>query len=163
MTQEIAGSMMLVLMVLALAGSFWGWKRRQSRYAGLAAVIRRDVPARPAVFEVPALYVATTETDNPLERVAAGPLSYAAKALLGVYPEGVGVSIPGQVPFLMPSGPNIRAGLATWTIDRAVEPEGLVMIRWHLGGREIDSYFRIVDGSPDDFVSAVGAIGKGSV
>lgn len=163
MTQEIAGSMMLALMVFALAGAFWGWKRREARYAHLAAVIRRDVPSRPAVFEVPALYVATTESDNPLERVAAGPLSYGARAVLGVHPEGVGVAIPGQAPFLMPSEPTIRAGLATWTIDRAVEPEGLVMVRWHLGGREVDSYFRIVDGLPGDFVSAVGAIGKGTV
>jgi hypothetical protein len=37
------------------------------------------------------------------------------------------------------------------------------MVRWHLGGREIDSYFRIVDGSPDEFVSAVGTIGKGTL
>jgi hypothetical protein len=162
-TQEIAGSMMLALMVLALGGAFWGWKRRQARYAGLAADIRRDVPAGAALFQVPALYVATTETDNPLERVAAGPLSYRSRAMLGVHPEGVSVSIPGQAAFLMPSTPGIRAGLATWTIDRVVEPEGLVMVRWHLGGREIDSYFRIVDGSPDDFVSAVGTIGKGTL
>lgn len=163
MTQEIAGSMMLALMVLALAGAFWGWKRRQARYAGLAADIRRDMPTGVALLQVPALYVATTETNNPLERVAAGPLSYGSRALLGVHPEGLAVSIPGQAPFLMPSEPTIRAGLATWTIDRAVEPDGLVMVRWHLGGREIDSYFRIVDGSPEDFVSAVGAIGKGTL
>jgi hypothetical protein len=162
-TQEIAGSMMLALMVLALGGAIWGWKRRQRRYAGLAADIRRDVTTAPALFQVPALYVATTESDKPLERVAAGPLSYRSRAVVGVHPEGLAVSIPGQAPFLMPSEPSLRAGLATWTIDRVVEPEGLVMVRWFLGGREIDSYFRIVDGSPDDFVSAVGTIGKGTL
>lgn len=163
MTQEIAGSMMLALMVLALAGALWGWKRRQARYTGVAGELRRDVPTSAPTFEVPALYVATTETDNPMERVAAGPLSYRSRATLRVHPEGLSVTIPGEAPFLMPSRPSIQAGLATWTIDRVVEPDGLVMVRWQLGSRDVDSYFRIVDGDPHEFVTAVDALGKGTL
>lgn len=160
MTQEIAGSMMLALMVLALAGALWGWKRRQARFSGLASGIRLDVPAGPAAFEVPALYVATTEAENPIERVAVGALTYPSRASLGVHPEGVTVAIPGEQPLLIPRGPSFQVGLATWTVDRAVEPEGLVMVRWMLGATEVDSYFRIVDGDPRDFLAAVDEIGR---
>jgi hypothetical protein len=105
--------------------------------------------------------VATTHTENPIERVAAGPLSYRSKARLRVHPEGLSVTIPGEKHFLMPSKTGLAAGLATWTIDRVVEPEGLVMVRWQLGASEVDSYFRIVDGNPVDLVNALGALGKG--
>lgn len=160
MTQEIAGSLMLALMALALGAALWGWKRRQARYSGLATAIRRDVPKGPARLQISALYVATTEADNPLERVAAGVLGYRSRAKLEVHPEGLSVRIPGDAPFLIPKSPSLRAGLATWTIDRVVEPEGLVMIRWQLGATEVDSYFRIVDGDPRDFVAAVEEIGR---
>lgn len=163
MTQEIAGSMMLALMALALALALWGWKRRQRSYAGLVPHLVREMPQSAPTFEVPALYVATTATDNPLERVAAGPLSYRSRATLRVHPEGLSVTMPGQAPFLMPASPSLEAGLATWTIDRVVEPEGLVMVRWGLGPGLVDSYFRIIDGDPTAFVEAVGALRKGTV
>jgi hypothetical protein len=160
MTQEIAGSIMLAVMVLALGLAFWGWQRRQRRYRGLAGELSRDIPTSDAVFSVPALYIATTEHDNPLERVAAGALSYRAKAALALHPEGLSVRIPGEEPILFPASDIRDAGLATWTIDRVVEPEGMVMIRWQLGDKIVDSYFRIVDGDSGAFIQAVQKLGK---
>jgi hypothetical protein len=53
---------------------------------------------------------------------------------------------------------KIQAGLATWTIDRAVEPEGLMMVRWQLGEQEVESYFRIVDGDVRVVVDAISSL-----
>jgi hypothetical protein len=161
MTQEIAGSMMIALMLLSLALALWGWRRRVVRYRGEAEALVRDVPTSDAVFAVNALYVATTEAGDPLERVAAGPLSYRAKARLAVHPEGLVVRIPGEDAVVFPAE-GLEAGRATWTIDRVVESDGLAMVRWKLAGRDVDSYFRIVDGDAGMFVDALGRVGKGT-
>ncbi len=160
MTQEIAGSMMLALMALSLGLALWGWRRRVVRYRGEAESLVREVPTSTAKIQLKSLYVATTEAGDPLERVAAGPLSYRAKARLAVPPEGLVVRIPGEDAVLFPAD-GLQAGRATWTIDRVVETDGLVMVRWRLAGRDVDSYFRVVDGDADAFVDALGLVGRG--
>jgi len=161
MTQEIAGSMMIALMVVSLGLALWGWRRRVVRYQGEAQALIRDVPASTADFVINALYVATTEAGDPLLRVAAGPLSYRAKARLAVHPEGLVVRIPGEDAVVFPAE-GLEAGRATWTIDRAVESDGLTMVRWRLAGRDVDSYFRIVDGDAGIFIDALGRVGRGT-
>lgn len=161
MTQEIAGSMMLALMALSLGLALWGWRRRVVKYRGEAAALVREVPTSAPMFSVNALYVATTEAGDPLQRVAAGPLSYRAKARLALHPEGLVVRIPGEDPVVFPSV-GLEAGRATWTIDRVVEADGLVMVRWLLSGRDVDSYFRVVDGNAGEFVDALGLVGRGT-
>ncbi len=161
MTQELAGLMMLALMALSLGLALWGWRRRVVRYRGEAHALVREIPGSVAEFLITSLYVATTEAGDPLERVAAGPLSYRAKARLAVHPEGLVVRIPGEDAVLFPAD-GLQAGRATWTIDRVVEADGLVMVRWKLAGRDVDSYFRIVDGDPDAFIEALARIGRGT-
>lgn len=161
MTQEIAGSMMLALMALSLGLALWGWRRRIVRYRGEADALVREMPGSAAELLISSLYVATTEAGDPLERVAAGPLSYRAKARLAVHPEGLVVRIPGEDAVLFPAA-GLQAGRATWTIDRVVEADGLVMVRWKLAGRDVDSYFRIVDGDADAFIEVLGHVGKGA-
>jgi hypothetical protein len=36
------------------------------------------------------------------------------------------------------------------------------MVRWRLAGRDVDSYFRIVDGNPSVFIDALGLVGRGT-
>jgi hypothetical protein len=36
------------------------------------------------------------------------------------------------------------------------------MVRWKLAGRDVDSYFRIVDGDAGMLVDALGRVGKGT-
>jgi hypothetical protein len=161
MTQEISGSMMIALMVVSLGLALWGWRRRVVRYQGEAQALMRDVPASTADFVIDALYVATTEAGDPLQRVAAGPLSYRAKARLAVHSEGLVVRIPGEDAVVFPAE-GLEAGRATWTIDRVVESDGLAMVRWRLAGRDVDSYFRIVDGDAGIFIDALGRVGRGT-
>jgi hypothetical protein len=153
--------MMIALMVVSLGLALWGWRRRVVRYQGEAQALMRDVPASTADFVIDALYVATTEAGDPLQRVAAGPLSYRAKARLAVHSEGLVVRIPGEDAVVFPAE-GLEAGRATWTIDRVVESDGLAMVRWRLAGRDVDSYFRIVDGDAGIFIDALGRVGRGT-
>jgi len=163
MTQEIAGSMMLALMVLALAGAGWGWYRRVKRYSPLAAKLRYEELESEPLLTVAGLYVATTEPDEPISRVAAGPLAYRAKAVVSVHPEGLIVRLAGSKPLLFPLSSAFTAGLATWTIDRVVEPDGLLMVRWELGPSTVDSYFRIVDGDVNQVVKVISSLQEKTV
>ena len=45
---------------------------------------------------------------------------------------------------------------ASWTIDRAVETDGLHLIEWSLGTSAVDSYFRMDE--PTGFGTAVDSI-----
>lgn len=161
MTQVEAGLLMLALMVLALGLAYWGWSRRRQRYAHLQSSLLFSVPPGEALVHSPALYVATTLHDQPLERVPVGPLAYRARAELEVHHEGLVVSIPGHTPFVMPAAGGLQAGVATWTIDRVVEPGGLLMVRWLLGEVPVDSYFRVVDRDPATIISAINQVSKG--
>ena len=163
MTQLEAGLIMLGAMVLALGLAFWGWRHKRNRYSHLIGSIQTALPSGEALTRVRALYVATTLADEPLERVAIGPLAYRAKAQLSLYREGLVVSIPGENAFLIPAASGVEAGRATWTIDRVVEPGGLVLIRWKLGETSVDSYFRLVDSDMDCLLSMVNGLQKGRV
>jgi len=162
MNQEQAGLIMLALMVLALGLAWWGWRRRLNRYRPLADALIWWEPSADAHWVTPALYVATTEADKPMERVAVGPLAYRSKVTVGVFDRGLSVSFPHGKSLLLPATGELRAGLATWTIDRVVEPDGLVMVRWRLGEKLVDSYFRVVDGDATAMITGIDALAKGT-
>lgn len=161
MTQIEAGSLMLALMALALGLAWWGWRRKKAKFSHLTGYLSWEVPSGTPVFASPSLYVATTISGEPLERVAIWPLAYRSKAQLSLFPSGLSVSLPGQPSFLIPRGSNMQAGVATWTIDRVVEPEGLLLVQWTLGPERVDSYFRLVDGDSSRLISMINEGEKG--
>lgn len=158
MTQEIAASMMIALALVLLGLAWWGWHNRRRRFHHLEGALVRDLPGSASVLSFDGLYVATTVADKPMDRIPVGPLSFRAKAKFSLHPEGVVVGAQGETPILLDAKGGIQAGLATWTIDRVVEPEGLVMIRWNLGGTEVDSYLRITETHPNAIVDAVNSL-----
>ena len=50
----------------------------------------------------------------------------------------------------------LGVGVATWTVDRGVERDGLIFVRWELGGTPIDSYLRSDD--PPALLAALNGI-----
>ena len=158
MTQEIAASMMIALAVVLLGLAWWGWRNRRVRFRHLEGSLMRTLPASPSLLSFEGLYVDTTLADNPMDRVPVGPLSFRAKAQFSIHPEGLVVGAQGEAPVVLGSGGGIEAGLATWTIDRVVEPEGLVMIRWTLGDTALDSYLRIVNTDTTKIIETVNSL-----
>jgi len=157
-TQEVAASIMIALAVVLLALAGWGWRNRRHRFAHLEAHLIRALPSSPCVYECSGLYVATTVAGSPMDRVPVGPLSYRAKARFSLHPEGLVISAQGESPVLLTAPAGIDAGAATWTIDRVVEPDGLVMIRWLLGDVAVDSYVRIVETDSQAFIDTINAL-----
>ena len=133
--------LLLLLMVV-------GWRRRQKRQAGLPRPATPPADAGAELMTAEAFYVATTIAGEPLNRVAVAGLGYRARAVVTLAERGLTLRIPGQDSIFIPSDAIDTVEKATWTIDRVVETDGLVLVRWTLGqsgdGTQVDSYLRII-------------------
>lgn len=141
----LPAGIVLGVLALLLVGMWLAWRARSRRDAGVPA--GRPLPADGIhpVLTTLVLYVATTKAGQPLERLAIRGLAFRASADLTVATEGVVLSVPGQDPIFLASDQIISAEPATWTIDRVVEADGLLSVRWRSAGADLDSYLRVID------------------
>lgn len=129
MGELIGGTVGVLVVVGAVALMVRSWRRRSRRDADLAAYPVPTGLGEPQV-EVEALYVATTPAGTPLERLALAGLAFRGAAHVEVHREGVLLRIVGEQPSFIPAATLVGIGTASYAIDRAVEPEGLVAVTW---------------------------------
>lgn len=152
MTRELAGLIMAAVAALILLAMFLGWRARLRRDSGLSAPIgvpeHAEVTARQEI-----LYVATTKHDQPLERVAIRPLTYRARGELVLTDRGVALSLDGAPTVFLASERLVTADRATVTIDRVVEPHGLIRLVWRVAdGVLVDSFLRLASADPQQIL-----------
>lgn len=146
---EWIGAVVAVVIVAVVA---WlmirSWRRRTKRDETLSAYPMPSVLGA-ATLEMEVLYVATTPTGQPLERLAVQGLAFRGAARIEVTSEGLVLRIAGEPATYLPADRIVAAGEATYVIDRGVEPEGLVAITWiarvadpELTPPHVDSYLR---------------------
>ena len=135
---------LLSLAFFAVIGlfAFISWRRRILKQQALLEN-PLEISSSSAGFKC--LYVATTFADRPLERVVAHGLAHRGVAHLLITDSGLEVSRIGETSFLIPRAALIQVGSVSAVIDRAVEKDGLVAIKWKLGAEELESHFRFVD------------------
>ena len=102
--------------------------------------------------EFAGLYVATTPTARPLDRVAVRGLGFRERTTIEVVTEGL--VFMGDT--FIPRAAISAIGSASWTIDRGVSKDGLSVVSWTLGDVQLDSYFRLDD--PQGFLAAAGPL-----
>lgn len=142
----------LALALLALM--LLGWRRRARRDAGVAAPVGEARGEMRARFD--GLYVATTRHDAPLDRLNVRHLAYRSRARVTVTGEGVALDLPGEPTVFLDAARLAGVGRATYTIDRVVERDGLVLIAWTADdGTVCDTYVRLQNGDPDALVAEV--------
>ncbi len=149
------------IIVLAVAGMYFGWRALVRKSADFAAPDPVPGTVGEGITVVAGLYVATTLAEKPFERVAAHGLGFRARTSLAVTHDGIIVKLTGRDPFFIVRSSLLAVQRATWAIDKAVEPGGLVVVTWRLGDTELDSYFRI-DGSSEELLRAGAAVIEGS-
>lgn len=146
--------LILAIIVLALGGMAWGWRRRTRRDAGLAAPTGAATGATLGAYT--GLYVATTRHDAPLDRLAIRHLAFRSRVTVTVTSDGVALDLPGAPTVFLDRARLVAADRATWTIDRVVERDGLVRIVWRADGDAVcDSYIRLQSDRPDALVASV--------
>lgn len=142
------GVALLVLLTMLLA-----WRRRLRRdgehKAPLGVPEHAEVLARHEV-----LYVSTTRHEQPLERLAIAPLAYRARGEIAVTDRGAALALDGAPTVFIASAKITSVDRATVTIDRVVEPGGLVRLSWKVDeDTVVDSYLRAVTGTPQKLIS----------
>lgn len=93
-------------------------------------------------------YVTTTFAEKALDRISAHGLGFSGKALVMVNKDGVQVSRKGEKSFLINKASLVGLSRSSAVIDKAVEKDGLLSLRWRLGDSEVESHFRFA--SSDD-------------
>lgn len=150
-------ALVVALLLILLALMFFGWRRRQRSQAGIPRPHTLPDDLEAASLSLSGFYVATTVAGEPLNRIAVAGLGYRARASVAVHARGLALAIPGQAPIFIPATDIRSVQKATWTIDRAVEQGGLILVRWALGNGtdqlEVDSYLRFGDDSAALFES----------
>ncbi|WP_173924135.1 hypothetical protein [Agromyces sp. Marseille-P2726] len=143
-----------VVAAVIIAVAAWlmvrSWRRRTRRDEAMSAYAVPASHGEPRLA-AEALYVATTPASEPLERLAVHGPAFRGSARIEGLPEGVVLRIAGETPTLLPADRIEGAGVASFALDRAVEPEGLVAITWiantddpdaAAAGPRVDSYLR---------------------
>jgi hypothetical protein len=133
-----------------------GWRARQRRQADIGEPEVPPVDFGEGDFTDDLLYVATTRAEAPLDRITIAGLGFRARATVSAAASGIVLDLAGRGPVFIPKAAIRGVGRATWTIDRVVDSDGLIFIRWVLGTTEIDSYLRSTD--PDRLVTALTAL-----
>ena len=98
-------------------------------------------------------YVATTFAGRPLDRVSAHGLAYAGKARVLVDDKGVQISRTGEKSFLIGKASLLSVSRSSAVIDKAVEKDGLLSLRWKLGESEVETHLRFTSAQSRDFVA----------
>ncbi|HWU59594.1 MAG TPA: hypothetical protein VN045_12805 [Microbacteriaceae bacterium] len=157
-------TLIIVAIVIVVFGAmWWGWRRRSRRDSALQPT--QEIPRELGTIhlETDLFYVATTEHGQPLERLAIRGLSFRGRAHVTVADAGIAIGVSGEPDVFIPADVIDSVATATVTIDRVVEPDGLVRLSWHINtaagpgsGPVVDSYLRAIE--PDDRATLLAAV-----
>lgn len=152
-TRDIAIAITIGVALLILLAMFFAWRRRLRRDSAHIAPI--GVPEHAEVLsrhEI--LYVSTTRHEQPLERLAITPLAYRARGEIAVTDRGAALCLDGSPTVFLASSVLVSVDRATVTIDRVVEPGGLVRVAWKTQvDTTVDSYLRVTTGDAQKLIS----------
>lgn len=151
--RDLAVAIIIAVALLILLAMLFAWRRRSRRdsvyTAPLGVPEHAEVSRREEV-----LYVSTTRHDEPLERLAIRPLGFRARGELAVTDRGVALALDGAPTVFLASARLVAVDRATVTIDRVVEPGGLLRIAWHVDDATVvDSYLRLTGGDIQTLIS----------
>lgn len=135
------GLISLVMFGLMGLFAFIAWRRRMRAQEQL---LPAPVSITGDTNGAKGFYVATTFAGRPLDRVLAHGLAHRGIAFVNSTAQGVAISRTGEKSFFIPTADLIGTSTTSAVIDRAVEKDGLISIRWRLGQQEVETHFRFV-------------------
>ncbi|HAM26257.1 MAG TPA: hypothetical protein DCP11_05980 [Microbacteriaceae bacterium] len=156
MDRSVSTTIVIAVIVLALVGMVLGWRGRQKRQSHLPRPLAVPTEVGRELLTADVFYVATTIAGDPLNRIAVAGLGFRGRATVTIAERGVVLGIAGEPEAFIPRESLRGIERATWTIDRVVEPGGLVLIAWTLGSTDVDSYLRVAEpADPTPIIAAL--------
>jgi hypothetical protein len=137
----------LIGFVVIIGLAILGWTARRRRQRSIPAPESMPADIGTVRGEFDGFYVSTTPEGQPLNRIAVRGLGFRARATIAVADRGVVLALPGNNVFI-PRESIREVTRSNYTIDRVVEPGGLVLLAWTLGTgtpneTRLDSYLRV--------------------
>ncbi len=152
---------LVAVCLLAMFGLYAGWRHRAAGQSDLAELPPTPADLSPDLVEpVTGMYVSTTTAGNWQDRIVAQGLGRRANGAIRLSAEGVCIERDGESDIFVPVG-DLRAvttapGIAGKVMGMA---NGVLIVRWSLGGVSVDSGFRSNDSAAqDDFIDAAQAL-----
>ncbi len=142
MVKELSLLLTLVLIGVALALIWLGWRNRLRRQADVDPLPEIPAELGAAVAVADGQYVASTTAGDWLDRIAVHNLGIRTNAELSVHPEGVLFDRSGAGPVFIPAASLTGVRQESGMAGKFVEKDGLLVLSWMLGSRELDSGFR---------------------
>ena len=130
----------LVLLVL-WRQMFAGWRARIARQADIAAPAAVGA-AGPAPHAVEGVYVSTVDGGSALERIAVHGLGTRSAVRVEVREDAVLLFREGARSFAVPRADLVGIGRGPGMIGKFVGRDGLVVLRWNLGDRVVETGIR---------------------
>lgn len=151
MTRELIG-FALVLLVFVIAFRILRSNRALRSDQELRIPAPQDSKGGVEIGE--ALYVSTVFSSAPLERVWAHGMGVRGKSRVFASGDGLSIERKGERDIFIPSTSARGITREGATIDKGVEPGGLIAIHWMLGDTEVSTNLRVV-GDIRDFIKQI--------
>lgn len=147
MSDRVLLTLGVVALVLGLyALMFKGWRARQRRQGDLPPPpVAPQQPADIVLGAVPGLFVGTTFAGDWLDRVAVHDLAHRAAGWLSVAVDGVHIEREGLPELYLPLTCLDGARLGQALAGKVMTGDGMVLLDWRLGARQLTSGFRADD------------------
>lgn len=142
MDRLLPGLLMLSLAVVVIALLGIGWRNRLRRQADVDPLPEIPGALGAALAVADGQYVASTTAGDWLDRIAVHNLGIRTNAELSVHPEGVLFDRSGAAPVFIPAASLTGVRQESGMAGKFVEKDGLLVLSWMLGTRELDSGFR---------------------
>lgn len=144
---------LLVLFLGVLALMRLGWRNRARRHADLPEPEPIDPAAELELGPFEAVYVSTVLAGQPFERVVAHGLGTRSRARVAVTAEGDWrIERHGATSFTVPARSISDVAPAPGMSGKVIGGDGLVVVRWRLGPRELDTGLRLRSRSDHDLL-----------
>ncbi|PPK96031.1 hypothetical protein CLV92_105131 [Kineococcus xinjiangensis] len=137
----IALAVLFLVLLVLWRQMFAGWRARLNRQADIAAPARLGAK-EPGSAAVEGVYVSTVDADNALERIAVHGLGTRSAVHVEVGPQGVALFRAGARSFAIPRADLVGVGRGPGMVGKFVGRDGLVVLRWKLGDRVVDTGIR---------------------
>lgn len=142
MDKILPGLAMLAIAAVVFVLLAIGWRNRVKRQADVEQL--PPVPAAPGepLASAEGQYVATTTGGDWLDRIAVHGLGIRTNSTLAVYPHGVLFDRSGAPALFIPAASLAGVRQDSGMAGKFVEKNGLLVLTWTHGSRELDTGFR---------------------
>jgi len=154
---------LVVVVLLAVGGMWWGWRNRGRRQSGFPAPPAPPALAEPIGEPLTGLYVSTTTSGHWQDRIVAYQMGRRAQGSVELHAQGIQIERGVEDPVWIPREALVAVGTSPGTAGKVMGvPDGILLITWKWGDTAVDTGFRVDErDGQQDWIEAAQALLEG--